>query len=306
MNVYVYPTDRDWYQFLSMRPGIDEVNFWRPGGRMAFKQLKPGDLFLFRLGAPDNAIAGGGTFTHFSFAPLMQSWEAFGIKNGTPDFSTFARLVARYKDIDPNSTDVSWATIGNIILTLPFFLAPSERFAIPADYQVNSPQGQRFDASHGSGKVLYDAVHDMFSVRRVAEPGIERVEFGESVVRRRLGQGAFSMLVVDAYGRRCAVSGEKTVPVLEAAHIKPVAAGGIHSAANGLLLRSDIHKLFDRGYVTVDPRGDFRVSSRLRTDWQNGVIYYAFDRKPVSVPENVDLRPSQALLEWHNDTVFLG
>ena len=87
---------------------------------------------------------------------------------------------------------------------------------------------------------------------------------------------------------------------------QPVAAGGIHSAANGLLLRSDIHKLFDRGYVTVDPRGDFRVSSRLRTDWQNGVIYYAFDRKPVSVPENIDLRPSQALLEWHNDTVFLG
>jgi hypothetical protein len=43
MKLYVGITDRDWYQFLSTRPGLDEVNFWQPSGSRAFRVLKPGD-----------------------------------------------------------------------------------------------------------------------------------------------------------------------------------------------------------------------------------------------------------------------
>ena len=93
MKVYVYPTDRNWYRFLSTQPNLYEVNFWRPGGKLAFRQLTIGDLFLFRLGAPDYAIAGGGFFTHFTFAPLTTAWDLFGTKNGTPDFESFAVAV---------------------------------------------------------------------------------------------------------------------------------------------------------------------------------------------------------------------
>ena len=46
---------------------------------------------------------------------------------------------------------------------------------------------------------------------------------------------------------------ERTLPVLEAAHINAYAHGGPHQLSNGLLLRSDLHTLFDRGYITVDP-----------------------------------------------------
>jgi len=100
MKVYVYPTDRDWYQYLSTRTGVDEVNFWRPGGQQPFRQLRPGDLFLFRFGKPDNAIVGGGTYTHFSFAPLFQAWDFFGEKNGTRDYDSFLRLIARHRRVD--------------------------------------------------------------------------------------------------------------------------------------------------------------------------------------------------------------
>jgi putative restriction endonuclease len=64
-------------------------------------------------------------------------------------------------------------------------------------------------------------------------------------------------------------------PVLQAAHIRPVTAGGEHRLDNGLLLRSDIHTLFDRGYLGVDPKFRLRISPRLRADFSNGDQFYA-------------------------------
>ncbi|HEY8423583.1 MAG TPA: HNH endonuclease signature motif containing protein, partial [Clostridia bacterium] len=65
------------------------------------------------------------------------------------------------------------------------------------------------------------------------------------------GQGAFRVLVTDAYNRQCAVSGEKILPALEATHIKPYSKEGPNDVKNGILLRADIHKLFDAGYITI-------------------------------------------------------
>ena len=83
-------------------------------------------------------------------------------------------------------------------------------------------------------------------------PGIagSDARYGEPLlIRPRLGQGAFRVLVTDIYQRRCAVTQERTLPALEAAHIRPYGEGGQHEAQNGLLLRRDIHSLFDAGYV---------------------------------------------------------
>ena len=69
--------------------------------------------------------------------------------------------------------------------------------------------------------------------------------YGEpTLVRPRLGQGAFRVLVTDNYHRMCAVTRERTLPALEAAHIRPFAEGGEHEASNGVLLRRDLHSLF--------------------------------------------------------------
>ena len=90
-----------------------------------------------------------------------------------------------------------------------------------------------------------------------------------------LGQGIFRVSVLDACDRACAVTGEHSLPVLEAAHIMPYADGGTHDVTNGLLLRSDIHRLFDLGYVTVTPEYRFKVSDALAEDFHNGRTYYA-------------------------------
>jgi putative restriction endonuclease len=124
------------------------------------------------------------------------------------------------------------------------------------------------------------------------------------LVRPRLGQGTFSMAVRDAYGGACAVTREHSLPVLEAAHIRPYADGGEHEVSNGLLLRSDLHRLFDRGYVTVTPDLRFRVSSRLRTEYKNGRTYYALDGSTIAVPADAFRQPDREALRWHEHERF--
>jgi putative restriction endonuclease len=73
-----------------------------------------------------------------------------------------------------------------------------------------------------------------------------------------------------------------------------------------LLLRSDVHRLFDDGYVTVDRHLRFRVSSRLKKDFDNGEEYRRYAGQQLWVPASADDRPDPKLLEWHADTVFRG
>jgi putative restriction endonuclease len=120
----------------------------------------------------------------------------------------------------------------------------------------------------------------------------------------RLGQGSFKAVILDAYHRRCAISGTHIPPVLEAAHIRPVAKGGEHRLDNGLLLRSDIHTMFDRGYLGVDPSYRLHVSPRLRADFSNGDQFYAKAGQIIELPERRADRPNREFLEWQLDEIF--
>ena len=135
----------------------------------------------------------------------------------------------------------------------------------------------------------------------------ERARYGEPVlIKPRLGQGAFRVLVTDIYHQRCAVTGERTLPALEAAHIRPFAEGGPHEASNGLLLRRDIHSLFDLGYVTVTADHRFEVSRRIKEEFENGRDYYRLHGSEVAVPDKKGEAPDKEALSWHNENRFLG
>jgi putative restriction endonuclease len=120
----------------------------------------------------------------------------------------------------------------------------------------------------------------------------------------RLGQNAFKAVVQEAYVRRCAITDHKILPTLQAAHIFPVAAGGQHRVDNGLLLRSDVHTMFDRGYLAIDQ--DFRlcVSKRLRMEFGNGSEFYSKEGSIISLPSIERNRPSLEYLSWHFNEVF--
>jgi putative restriction endonuclease len=96
------------------------------------------------------------------------------------------------------------------------------------------------------------------------------------------------------------------LPVLEAAHIKPYAIEPIHHISNGMLLRSDFHKLFDAGLVTVEPDLKVRVSGRIRDRYFNGKAYYRLHGQTLAaLPlESID-HPDAAYLRWHNENRFV-
>ena len=318
MRLYVYPTDHDWFKFLKGQPGIDEVNFWQPGGSRRFTRLEPGDLFLFRLKGRINRIAGGGVFLHSSLLPVDLAWLAFREKNGVPTLRELQEKIASYKGLDGPDALTPADQIGCIILGSPFFLDESVWLPVPSDYSPNLVQGKLYDAAVGEGRLLLDAVTAALSGSRAASVLREKAKlpYGQEdrsrpmwseplLARRRLGQGAFRVIVTDAYERRCAVTGEHTLPVLEAAHIRPVTRDGQHRVDNGILFRSDIHKLFDQGYVTVTPDFQFAVSPRLSRDWQNGRVYYELQGTAIRRPPDERDWPTRDLLEWHAKTVFL-
>lgn len=112
--------------------------------------------------------------------------------------------------------------------------------------------------------------------------------------------------MLDAYAGACAVTGEHALPALEAAHIRPWSAGGVHEVPNGLPLRRDLHRLFDLGYVSARPDGEFIVSPRLREEFANGHTYYALQGRKLLVPHDAAARPSQDLMAWHAEYVFLA
>jgi len=287
------------------------VNFWQPSGKRAFRILQPGDLFLFKLHAPRHFVVGGGFFAHASLLPVSLAWEAFGEKNGARSLAEMRARIERYRK-SPAHPHEDY-TIGCILLEQPFFLPEALWIPGPPDWHRNIVQGKSYDLHAEAGRALWQQVEAAVRASR-AEPAWPAVwrepdapRYGDPIaVRPRLGQGSFRILVTDAYERRCAVTAERVLPVLEAAHIRPYASGGEHRIDNGLLLRSDLHTLFDRGYVTVTPELRLEVSRRIREDFDNGRHDYALHGDPVRQPADPAQRPSADFLRWHNEEAFLG
>jgi putative restriction endonuclease len=310
VKLYVGVTDDQWFEFLAERRP-DEVNFWRPGGTQDFRVLSPGAPFLFKLHSPRNFVVGGGFFVRHTVLPLSLAWECFGEKNGAATLEEVARLIQRRRgDTDPNPQ------IGCTILTEPFFLERQDWIPVPADWSANIVSGKSYEMDSGLGLALWVQVQERLAAAAgeraqppagaIAEPAAPR--YGNAYLSRaRLGQGAFRVLVTDSYHRRCAMTGERTLPVLQAAHIKPFAESGPNRVSNGLLLRSDLHILFDKGYLTVSPDLRVEVSKRIKEEFENGRDYYALAGRPLAnLPETADNRPSQEFLEWHREKKFVS
>ena len=311
MNGWVAVTDKDWFGFLAGLPEVDEVNFWQPkpwGGQ--FKVLSRGEPLLFKLKAPHSAIAGGGFFQTYSTLPLSLAWQAFGAKNGAAThqdvWDRITRLrrepVERWEDPD----------VGCIVLVEPFFWPEQLWIPQPADWGSQTVRGKGYDLAIEPGRALWAQVADRLQAFGAGATGGRDVqlEFGgyadPTTVRHRIGQGTFRVIVTDAYQRACAVTRERALPALEAAHIRPFSELETHTVRNGLLLRSDVHRLFDAGYITVTPEYRVEASDRMRDDFNDGENYIRLHGTSIAVPGRSEERPDPSFLRWHNDNRFRG
>lgn len=315
MRLLVANTDADWARALSQEPGLDEANFWRPSGRAGFAALSFGEPLVFKLKKADrHAVIGFGLFAAFRRLPVAEAWAAFGRGNGAATWDEMWARVSRYAFKRVVPYDARHA-VGCILLASPVFFPREMWVAGPADWADQTVANKRYDTTVGEGRRIWRdcleraalvapaLVIDPAARGTVAEPA---PRYGaETVVRPRLGQGTFRYAVEAAYGQ-CAVTGEHSRPALDAAHIIPFASDGPHEVSNGILLRADVHRLFDAGYVTVTPEYRFRVGDSLREDFSNGRSYYPLDGKRIVVPADPRFQPDRARLERHGAETFRG
>jgi len=127
-----------------------------------------------------------------------------------------------------------------------------------------------------------------------------REQVARQVALRR-GQRAFRAMLMAAYGGSCVITGSEVEPALEAAHIVPFSGPSSNHPANGLLLRADVHTLFDLGLISVDPETlNVHVSERL-----SGTEYERYRGQPLRPPQREDLSPSPRALRRHFNSAEL-
>jgi putative restriction endonuclease len=304
VRLFVANTDNDWFDFLSQQPELAEVNFWRPSpGR--FGAIETGELFVFRLKRPRNLIGGFGVLSTSTVLPLQIAWESFGTGNGAATFEDFRSSIAQYH----RDEVVGPATnVGCRILVEPVFLPPSAWFDVPGGWAPTIVGGKTYSTGESNGLRLWEQLQDAVQVRAFDHGGFgESARFGSpTLVTPRLGQGAFRVAVTEAYGRQCALTGGKVLPALDAAHIRPYGEGGVHSKPNGILLRRDVHSVFDSGYATIDLDYRFVVSGKVKEVFNNGEEYRKLHGSSIRLPQNPKDHPHQEYLRWHNENRFLG
>ncbi len=97
------------------------------------------------------------------------------------------------------------------------------------------------------------------------------------------------------------------MPALEASHIKSYGSAGPNRINNGLLLRADLHQIFDAGYITITKDYRIEVSKKIREEFENGHEYYNFHGHSLkNLPDNPLLHPKPEYIQWHNQERFRG
>ncbi|MGI5950367.1 MAG: HNH endonuclease [Brooklawnia sp.] len=317
MKAAVAPTDERWAEFLAEHTHLTEANFWRPTPSGQFKVVQSGEPFLFKTKAKKsgrifrrwlpNQIVGGGFYQGYEVFSIGEAWTLFGKGNGVASLDELIGRIAQFRSdhVDANSQ------IGCILLRNIFFMPPHRALRQPDDFASNltGPKGYDLSTTGRHVDLMFDTMLREAEIRwgdhhRPPLEGAGPVEFRERLTSVRLGQQAFKGRVLTSYGRRCAITGNHIVPTLEAAHIRPVTKGGEHRLDNGLLLRSDVHTLFDQGFLGINERFELQVSPLLRENWGNGKEFYEMAGSIIRLPAAKRNRPSRDSIEWHMDTTF--
>lgn len=130
----------------------------------------------------------------------------------------------------------------------------------------------------------------------------------ERMVARPFREAAFALAVKSAYADTCAMTGLRIIngggrAEVQAAHIRPVAAGGSDSVRNGLALSGTVHWMFDRGLVSVDDDFTILVAKARLPDT---VVRLLRDDRTLAVPGRPEIRPHPVHLRYHRENIFKG
>lgn len=248
-------------------------------------RLDDGDTVVFWRGGSPGKILGQAKVVG-EVAPLSQSephaWTASDRRRGQ-----YAYRVPLADFVDLSQAEVTYEEFG--------FRGQSPVFRVPSDtvHEFVEQVGVRISPAELAFGQLVDAL-----LANEEEPTRydedHRVRVPASVVIRR-GGAKFRRQLLRAYAGGCAVSGTAIRGVLDAAHISPYKGDHTDKVSNGLLLRTDIHTLFDVRLLTVLPDYTIRIAPDARSE-----PYAGYDGQQITVPAGRSHRPDPGLLRQHN------
>jgi hypothetical protein len=187
-----------------------------------------------------------------------------------------------YKVIPPNELTKQTFSLENEAQKMMAFFGPLMRSL--------TPSGR--DAAY---LVAQNALNEEHTSVEQFDPknSLDGKTFKMRKMANRLGQRKFREALLVAYEGTCAISGSTEVSALQAAHISPYDGSQTNSVQNGLLLRADIHNLFDMGLIGIDPKTYTIIVSDRVTD----PTYRAYDNTKIKLPEKNHQRPSSLSLQ---------
>lgn len=291
MTAVYASTTRAWFDVLAhLRP--ERVAFWQPTPARP-SRIELGERWYFKeLGSPQ--ILGFGEYAGWERSTVVGLFGDYRLATGS---ATEADLLAAFRAFGPEFELNS--EIGNVIL---------EKFT-----QFEPPVAlSSVGLDDLTVRFVYieddDPIADYVGGLRKGAPAtsftLRDPEAAKRAARKhkvRVGQGAFRRLLLGTYGKVCAFTGPQLEETLQAAHIQPYVDAESNHVRNGLLLRADMHVLFDLGLLTLDPDLRIQVSSKLKG--RDHVVESLHGTKVVLKSSTVE--PSPAAIDFHRQQVFI-
>ena len=300
-----------WYKIIRSEylvSGSLDSCFWsidKPSSQLTqdVKDFQPGGVVLYICQMGDQIkVVGGGFFISWYKISLDEAWSRFGVRNGVTDFDD---LVAEVKEHGGHrSSNIIAATLGN-----NFIFDGSSLITVPEEVSSHFKSGMRFilNIDDPTGRYLYQVAKKVYSqdLDKYGDTW-KGVYYLASRSHFRSYSAGFYAKVRAAYKFKCAVTGSTIVPLLEVAQLRPFYDFKEQIAANGILLRSDFHRLFSLGYITLeyvtDDKVVIRTSSCLKS--VGAAEYLEYEGKQVSLPDDKTAWPNPQYLEWHRKNCF--
>jgi putative restriction endonuclease len=169
---------------------------------------------------------------------VSEAWELFGQANGADSIEQMRTRVSRYRRAPIGGGEDP--AIGCLFVRDVGFFPPDGITEPPPAFARNIVQGKSYDLADPSVAPYFGVLLQQLLGGGAVQPDFSQPwhrpgpVFGDPrLAPYRLGQRSFQAVVLDAYHRRRAISGTRIPPVLQAAHIRPVAKGGEHRLDNG-------------------------------------------------------------------------
>jgi hypothetical protein len=315
LSSYIINTDPYWFAHVFSR-GIKNPVFWRKTARNPNREaVVPGNQLFFRVTKTNPpVIRGRGVINAVGVYTLAEAFDAFDQRLGYPSMremisastkwtsgihlqpntKMFCIVVSDFQVLRDIRTDTELANLGidfihtNVVTGKELDDAQTSALLEIARDRASQPVSSL--VSFISNGAASEAV-DEFNPRNIQDAR-EKIA---RLVAKRQGQPEFRKKLLKAYGSKCAISGSNAPAALEAAHVIPYLGPQTNHVSNGLLLRADLHTLFDLGLIAIDSYTMTVIvhPSLLATD------YRELAGKAVSLPANKRDRPNKEALDIH-------